>query len=146
MSTGYIGAIQEERFEYKGFPCVVMMQALCFRTGYVGLDKTSMYYGKNYDEIPVDCHGGLTYGDSYLAQQGDEDMWWIGFDTGHYGDGKDYDAAREMFKEYPEVIIQIHKMKQMDKMFGMDFGDIATLEYCKNQCMKIVDQLLGEEK
>lgn len=80
--------IVEERFEYKGFPCVVLFQSLGFRTGYVGLPKGHKYYGKHYDLIPVDCHCGLTYGDYNLCGQVDKDTYWIGFDCGHCCDKK----------------------------------------------------------
>ena len=48
--------------------------------GYVVLTQDNDFFGKNYDDIPVDCHGGLTY-----ATDSDQD-WVIGFDCAHYGD------------------------------------------------------------
>lgn len=66
--------IEEERFEYKGFPCVVLFQQMGFGTGYVGLPKGHKYYGKEYDSIPVDCHCGLTYSDNNLHHQTDTDV------------------------------------------------------------------------
>lgn len=140
----YRGAIQEERFEYKGFPCVVVMQAAGFRTGYVGLGRNNRYYKVRYNEIPVSCHGGLTYSDSYLVDQNDKDMWWIGYDTNHYGDGKDYDSAMWLFREYKESLDMLNRLKELDASLGLNYGVIATLEYCKNQCKGIVDQLLEE--
>ena len=48
--------------------------------GYVTLTPDNDYFGLEYDEIPVDCHGGLTYASDY------ENEWVIGFDCAHYGD------------------------------------------------------------
>ncbi len=45
--------------------------------GYVKLPKNHKYYGVDYDNIPVDAPGGLTYSE----QDGDE--WVVGFDTMH---------------------------------------------------------------
>ena len=48
--------------------------------GYVILTKDNKFYGKHYDDIPVQVHGGLTFSDFY---EGD---WMIGFDCAHHGD------------------------------------------------------------
>jgi hypothetical protein len=54
--------------------------------GYVLLPDNHPFYGKDYDEIDVDAHGGITYAD--------EDGW-IGFDTAH---AFDYWAPAELAK------------------------------------------------
>lgn len=48
--------------------------------GYVSLPPDHPYHGADYDEIPVDVHGGITYGDA------DGEDWKVGFDTAHSGD------------------------------------------------------------
>ncbi|WP_178914064.1 hypothetical protein [Furfurilactobacillus rossiae] len=48
--------------------------------GYVELPSKHPYYGSDYEDIPVDVHGGLTY-----AMQ-NEEYWEIGFDCAHLGD------------------------------------------------------------
>ena len=48
--------------------------------GYVALPKGHKYYQVDYDDIPVDVHGGLTYS----QQMGD--YWVVGFDTAHFSD------------------------------------------------------------
>ena len=55
--------------------------------GYVRICEGHPYYGKEYDEIPVDVHGGLTYSaltvdDGKFFTKG----FWIGFDTAHHSD------------------------------------------------------------
>ena len=134
----YRGAMPEKRFEYKGFPCVVIMQALCFRTGYVGIPKGHALYGNEIALECIDCHGGITYCRNYLIDQKDEDTWWIGFDTGHYGDGYDVEAAKKLFKDYPETL------KTIDNLIPITISNFpaATLEYCEEQCRKIVEQMI----
>lgn len=56
---------------------------------YVEIPKGHKYYNVHNDEINVNCHGGLTYSNSYLKSvTGDEptDRWFIGWDYAHYGD------------------------------------------------------------
>lgn len=45
--------------------------------GYVRIPKGHPWRDKDYDDIPVDCPGGLTY----AGRDG-----WVGFDTLHSGD------------------------------------------------------------
>lgn len=74
--------------------------------GYILLPKEHPWYGKDYDNIPVNIHGGLTFGEKFNYEYfpkwiedrnfyGDinldnykefNDYWIIGFDTAHSGD------------------------------------------------------------
>ena len=78
---------------HAGFTCMVMRHTdLGTYNGYVGLPKGHPYWGKAYDEIPVDVHGGLTFGEQgkWFKERGylwpNPDLWWMGFDTAHAGD------------------------------------------------------------
>lgn len=129
------GVVEESRFEYKGFPCVILFMSMGHRCGYVGIPEAS---GIDVDKI--DCHGGITYGpSSYLHLQEDENIEWIGFDTGHYRDGKDIEKVKEYFPD-----------RDTYNLYFIDHGfKPRTLEYCEDQCRKIVDQvidMLGMEK
>ena len=35
--------------------------------GYVILTEDNKYFGKFYDDIPINCHGGLTFSDSKIS-------------------------------------------------------------------------------
>lgn len=133
--------VQEERFEYKGFPCVVLFQSMGFRCGYVGLSKDNKYYGINYNFIPIDCHCGLTYSDRRLFGQEDQDTWWIGFDCGHACDGYDIEKMQEYFKDDEDVMCQLKFMDSYFKTMN-EMSVIRTLDYCRDQCRKIADQIL----
>ena len=132
--------IVEERFEYKGFPCVVLFMPMGFRNGYVGLPKGHKYYGKEFDFIPVDCHCGLTYGKHYLYGQDDKDTYWIGFDCCHCCDGFDLENLDKYFGNRIENQI----MRDYHKMINKEH-EFRTLEYVKENCIGIVDQLTQKE-
>jgi len=53
-----------------------------FANGYVCIPSWHPYYLKNYTDIPVNVHGGL----SFSAYDKQKNMWVIGFDTFHYND------------------------------------------------------------
>jgi hypothetical protein len=107
------------------FRCLVMRgpSSLC---GYVGVKPGHVIFGKEYDDIPVDVHGGLTF-----SRLGDKDdnwpkgYYWIGWDYGHSGDKSFYyleypnltdrlDHAwtpDEVVAEFPAVIEQLRKLR-----------------------------------
>ena len=138
---------QETRFEYKGLPCVVLFMPMGYRCGYVGLPKSNKYYKKKYDDIPVDCHCGLTYSEPRLFGQNDNDTWWIGFDCGHCRDGLDSKAFYSYYDDDLKTMEPISRNVYMDglgRMFDIcSEYSVRTQEYVENECGKIVDQIVG---
>lgn len=58
-----------------------------YANGYVGVPNGHPWYQKDYNSIEVSIHGGLTYGDFGVGNPPkDKNLWWVGFDTAHYGD------------------------------------------------------------
>ena len=121
----------EERFYYKDYPCVVMFQPMGFRTGYVGLPKDSILYGRNSTILNtiLECHGGVTYTESRLYGQEDENTWWVGFDCGHAWDGYDADTTWKYFRKDISDYKRIYD------------GEIRTREYVENECRSLVEQI-----
>lgn len=132
------GYVIEKIFTYKGYKCVVALMHLGHRCGYVALPKGSEYYGEEYNDIDLDCHGGLTYSD--FGYPLDDGNYYIGFDCSHCGDGKDLDALRKYFPN--DKSIEVYA--EMESMFGSD-GEIRDIEYVKSELINIVDQLTEEE-
>lgn len=59
---------------------------------YIGVPLAHPLAGFDYNMIPVNCHGGLTYADrggEYLP----EDWYWYGWDYSHFGDFVFYSSA-----------------------------------------------------
>lgn len=92
----------------------------------------------HYDDICVECHGGLTYSSGHLPLQEDKDMWWIGFDCAHYTDARDFEA---LSKYFPKSSI----LAKIDEYRRGQFGTIKTLEFCEEECKNIVDQILNRK-
>lgn len=82
-----------------GLDCLIVRNiggALC---GYVGVPESHCAFKKEYDNVNVEIHGGLTFSD-FCADTDDEGIgichprdgaandvvWWLGFDCAHYGD------------------------------------------------------------
>ena len=134
-----MGIAEEARFEYKGYPCVVLFMEAGHRCGYVGVPK-----GKKVNEDIIRCHGSITYARNELALQTDTDRFWIGFDTAHCFDKRDYKKAKEYFGEDVEVMKRILLMEALDDKYGL-YGEIRTLEFCIEECKQIIEQIIEME-
>jgi hypothetical protein len=81
-----------------GLPCMVRRGGLSAWCGYVGIPKSHPLFEKDYSDIEaeIDVHGGLTFaskcsggehGICHVVEEGeDDDVWWLGFDCGHFDD------------------------------------------------------------
>ena len=124
-----------KKFVYKGYNCLIRrphpftMGHLC---GYVEIPKEHKYYEKDYDDIGINCHWGLTFG-SHLDKQAIEEKgfsdfdigYWIGFDCAHCDD--------------------LSPMQNI--IFNFIYKDVVyrDMEYVENQIKSIVEQLIKEE-
>lgn len=135
----------EEMFEYKGYKCACVFNAGGFRCGYVAVDENHPYYKKSYDldkgPENIMCHWGLTYsGDGKHFYDGDDNLWWFGFDCGHCEDGVDYDTA-----------MKYGLISEKEYAIGMNYQDLISFdgitvkdkEFVKENCKMIIEQLIA---
>jgi len=99
---------------YSDFDCLVVRNRHGSLCGYVGLPPGHRAHGCDYDAVDVEVHGGLTFADScdeigaverpdraicHVPEPGrPADVWWLGFDCGHFMDLSPGLAAME--REY----------------------------------------------
>lgn len=83
--------------EATGLPCLAVRNRMGAWCGYVGLPAGHPWREMGNDDIPVDVHGGLTYGPSpcmedeslvchVVQDPAEDDVRWIGFDCLHIMD------------------------------------------------------------
>ena len=67
-------------------------------TAYIEIPKDNKIYKKDYSEIDLYVHGGLTYSRNFLwiSEEKKLEGWFIGWDYAHYGDYLGYEL---MFPE-----------------------------------------------
>ena len=90
-------------FVAHGFACMIVRHPSHGHwCAYVGVPNTHPAYGKDYDDVDVEFHGGLTYADRcrdlicHVPQPGmPDDVWWLGGDFAHCWDLAPAMAARE---------------------------------------------------
>ena len=76
--------------EYKGFTYYVLNLGT-HPCAYVDVTDTTLH-GKDYSDIDIECHCGLTYGSEHLATI-EKKGWFIGWDYAHYCDFAGYELA-----------------------------------------------------
>ena len=127
-----------------GLDCLIVRSPgggnLC---GYVGVPDTHPLYGKDYNDIDVNAHGGLTFS-AKCAETSDESrfichvpapgrpdhVWWFGFDCAHSWDVSPAYASRyggvfssgddQSYKTWNYVRNEIHGLAQQLAAFSME--------------------------
>lgn len=128
--------------EATGLPCLAKRHPRSGHwCGYVGVSEGHAAFEKPYDDVSVDVHGGLTYADfcdgepgtgiCHLPEAGEpERVWWFGFDCHHYPDYSPQDKINE--RDRPESFWIVDPEARY-----------RTLNYVKNQCARLANQLLA---
>lgn len=77
---------------------VLVMRGPASVNCYLGVPLPHPLAGFSYDDLPVECHGGLTYG---TEGQGDfpADFFWYGYDYGHCDDASFYELQYSVSNE-----------------------------------------------
>lgn len=94
-------------------------------TAYIRIPEGHKDYKKNYDDIDLSVHGGLTYSNNHLwiSENQKTEGWFVGWDYGHCGDYTGYEemfpaelssggkkwTTEEIFKEVKEACYQLMK-------------------------------------
>ena len=90
-------------------------------------------------------HGGITYSDGGENSEYPikSDLWWFGFDCGHYGDGKELELACKTFHKYRiPLLIQI----DIERKYPANDEVVRTEQYVSDECKKLAEQLKIFEK
>lgn len=91
--TGYIA---HDKFD-EGIRIIVMRGPASWNA-YLGIPQEHPLAGYDYDDLPINCHGGLTYsGDS--LKNAPAGFWYYGWDYAHCDDAYSYEEKLSAFRE-----------------------------------------------
>lgn len=130
--------IVEEVFEYRGFKCAILLQALGHRTAYINVIDTDLKF-VDYNSIDIEVHGGLTY--SSITLFGCDNGWWIGWDYMHYMDAPDYASLIIHTTDIEDAKLVAHRIRYS----SYDDGHVWSFDEVKQDIKDAVD-LLHEGK
>jgi hypothetical protein len=133
-------------FKYNGWDCKIIRGGAWDRwnndhlygghlCGYVSVPSNHPFYQKKYEDIDIECHGGLTFGEC-------NDRHWIGFDCGH---SHDYIPSIEYLKKTDPMMIEIWERhnelmkKYPDSMIWHQ--SYKNIDFCILECISMVNQL-----
>lgn len=112
----------EREWEHAGLLCAVVKQdTFSHRCGYVRVPPTHKYFDKDYNEVDVSVHGGLTFAAlEPCVEHKDGQGYWFGFDCAHAGDAH-YDlSVREVPKELERLFAIEREFSQGDHFWTLD--------------------------
>ena len=127
--------------ELTGMPCLAVRAnpwqgSWC---GYVAVPPGHPYHGKDYDEVPVAVHGGLTFSEGcnedgpieravcHIPEPGQPaDVWWLGFDCGHCMD------IMPAYRTY---------LPEMWDLYERTGAQYRTLTYVRGECARLALRL-----
>jgi len=100
---------------YKALPCRIRLSLGGKYNGYVVVSKNNPYFGKAYNDIDIDVHGGFTFGcnasvirwEELDEKYKNEDYWVYGFDTMHMNDTDKYWTKERTLKEIARVGVEM---------------------------------------
>lgn len=120
-----------------GLDCLIVRRADSGHwCGYVGVPEGHPYFGLHeYNEIPMDVHGGLSYAEGraegpehnsicHIPISGRGEVWWLGFDCAHGGD----------------LAPAWHSA-----MRAMSYQAYRTQEYVMGECARLAEQLVVKQ-
>ena len=119
--------------EESGLDCLIVRGPSGSLCGYVGVPESHNCFKKDYYDVEVDVHGGLTFSDlcsepekvesnvCHTGEVANDIVWWLGFDTAH---SEDY-TPKHGFHQYEWERGQTYK----------------TLNYVKREVTSLAKQL-----
>lgn len=113
----------ETIFDFYGYKCVVIKRTAdselsffqehyppSYYCGYVQIPYWHPVYKKDYRDLDILCHGGLTFSDHKLLGV-PYPGWWIGFDCAHEGDVVNPKDLNFVMKECISIVKQLKEME-----------------------------------
>lgn len=121
-------------FRFAGFPCLALRNHHGTWCGYVGVPPGHPAYGKDYDSVDVEVHGGLSYARKchppicHVPKPDEpDDVYWLGFDCGHAWD----------LSPGCNATLRIHGIREEPR----DYEIYRDLEYVQNEIRSLAAQL-----
>ena len=127
-------------WEHAGLPCFALRNDLGSWCGYTGVPPGHPLYGKDYNAVDVSVHGGLTYCGAcsppicHVPKPGEpDDVWWFGFDCGHFMD------------VMPGMEARLRRYEIRNRVFTEDsqhpMCQYRTLDYVRAEVNSLAEQL-----
>ena len=118
----------EREWKHLGLSCaVVQNREASNRCGYVRVPPGHPLFGKSYDDVDINVHGGLTFAEEEpCTEHEDGQGWWFGFDCAHAGDiTLDPSLSRD---ELPETMRFVYDIQHKFPIFAEHYWTQSEVE------------------
>ena len=140
-----------------GLDCLAVRGPMGCWCGYVGLPPGHRFHGTGYDYVEPypEVHGGLTFADACMEDlpEGEgvchmpepgrpADVWWLGFDCGHFMDVSPGLEARmrQLRADHPDLQREHERLREM--VDGPVWHDVyRDLGYVRGEVARLAEQL-----
>jgi hypothetical protein len=133
--------IERMWFTGSGYRAIVIFNDTGHRCGYVEIPRSHPCYEKEYSNIDVNVHGGLTYSAHVNEMPYDtpEEFWVLGFDCIHSSDANDLEA----YERYSNMGYIPKIQEDILHILNMMFSDgiVRTLDFVVTECESLASQL-----
>ncbi len=150
---------EADKYEYRdnitGLPCLIKRNVEGILCGYVGVGRGHPAYGRQWGDVEVEVHGGLTY--SNHCQEGPEDIaichipapgepddvWWLGYDCGHSFDYRPNEGASRFAAATGSLskFLEIADALCAELPQGVPDGEYRDVAYVRNENVRLAAQL-----
>ncbi len=139
-------------WEHAGLPCLAIRNRSGVWCGYAAVPPGHPSHGQDYNDVPVEVHGGLTYGSlcdghiCHVPKPGDpDDVYWFGFDCHHGGDfGPGMHARTRHYGGAFSDVDYDHASAVATREAHPDRWDVdvyRTLDYVQGETNRLAEQL-----
>ena len=139
-------------WEHAGLPCLAVRNQFGVWCAYAAVPPGHRLHGQPYETPDVGVHGGLTYADRcsgdicHTPRPGEpEDVWWFGFDCGHFSDFMPASHARTRYLGPPfENTDYDHARAAAAARFDVEV--YRTLDYVRDETNQLAEYLANQMK
>lgn len=145
-------------FDYKNYNCVGYRNGVGAWGGYVAIPIEDSFYqvhksladsDMGYEQIPIEVHGGITFGELKTDTERAQDFYIIGFDCAHSGDLYGFfditKVSRELLTSCKEIIDFGTQLDELMSPLRRDRNEriYRDIEFAQQECRKMVDQIIS---
>lgn len=131
---------------HMGHEWMVIHNDMGYRCGYVKVTRGHPWYGKAYDDVDAEVHGGLTFAehDEPCDKGGPDNGYWVGFDCGHGWDLADPALVSERYRQYAVQSCEDGLTRGYSgwgwPLDGPEGSQVRTQEYVEAECRSLCEQ------
>lgn len=128
----------EKEFDYKGYHCVVTLNEIGYRCGYVQIKEGHPLYDKRFTDINDNYTLCMKLSYAGTMFPFNDDRYWIAFTCDRNGDKPDIQRVKEIWGEKPMVLtlLNMQKIPIIPRN-----GTIRTTEYVEDRLIQLVDEV-----